>query len=100
MDLIIIIILLSVLTGSTYLCLVIPRKWRRARVVVFSFLLNAVVLGSAFFILYKIDARTFLKDDQGLFGGLGIIVLFIFIPIITWMNMIAVQLKAMGKISD
>lgn len=97
MNSILIVILLSTFILSTYLCLVLPRNWSRARVVVFSFLLNAVVLGSAFFILYKIDARTFLKDDQGLFWGLGIVVLFIFIPIITWMNMIAVQQKSTGE---
>lgn len=74
-----------------------PRKLCRAWLVIFSFVLNAVVLGSAFLILYKIDAQTFLKDVQGgLLGSLGITVLFIFIPIITWMNMIAIQLRNYG----
>ncbi|MGN7385793.1 hypothetical protein [Sporosarcina sp. SAFN-015] len=101
MNSIVIVILLSTLIVSTYLCLVMPKKWGRARVVVFSFLLNTVVLSSAFFILHKIDARTFLKDDQGLFGSLGITVIFIFIPIITWMNMIIVQIRNYGlKRSD
>lgn len=94
MNLIVIIILFSSLIVSIYLCLVMPRKWSRARLVVFSFLLNTVMLGSAFLILYKIDAKTFLKDVQGgLFGSLGVTVLFIFIPINTWMNMIAIQLR-------
>lgn len=91
-----ILVLSCSLIVSTYLCLVMPRKWSRARVVVFSFLLNTVMLGSAFFMLYKIDAHTFLKDDQGLFGGLGITVFFISIPIITWMNMIVIQLRNHG----
>jgi hypothetical protein len=51
-----------------------PRKWSRARLVVFSFLLNTVVLGSAFFALNKIDTLTFLKDIQDLFQSLGITV--------------------------
>lgn len=90
---ILIVILLCSLIVSTYLCHLMPRKWSRAKLVVFSFLLNTVILGSAFLILYKIDAFNFLKNVQGLFGSLGIIVLLIFIPIITWMNMIAIQLR-------
>lgn len=91
-----IIVLLSSLIVSTYLCLAMPRKWSRARLVVFSFLLNTVMLGSAFLILYKIDAYNFLKNAQGLFESLGIMVLIIFIPIITWVNMIAIQLRNYG----
>ena len=70
-----------------------PREWSRALVVVLSFLLNTIMLGPAALILYKIDVYTFHKDVQGLFRSLGLALLLFFIPIVTWINMIAIQLR-------
>ena len=96
MNLILLVILLSSLILSAYLCLIMPRKWSRARLVGFSFLINTVMLGSAALILCKIDVYTFHKDVQGLFRSLGIALLLFFIPIISWINMIAIQLRNYG----
>ena len=93
MNFTLLVVLVSSLIVSTYLCLVMPRKWSRARVVVFSLLLNTVMLGPTALILYKIDVYTFHKDVQGLFQSLGMALLLFFIPIVSWINMIALQLR-------
>ncbi len=50
------------------------------------FIINTVIVGISTAVLYKIDVQTFHKETDGLFGGLGIVVLIFFIPIITWIN--------------
>lgn len=48
--------------------------------------LNMFILSTATVILYKVDVQTFHKQTVGLFGGLGILLLIFFIPVITLIN--------------
>lgn len=59
------------------------QKWK-ARLVAFG--INTLILSIATILLYKLDVQTFHKQTEGLFGGLGILVLMFFIPIITFIN--------------
>lgn len=51
-----------------------------------AFLINTIVLSSATVVLYKVDVQTFHKGTSEWFGGLGILVLVFFIPIISCVN--------------
>lgn len=57
----------------------------------YAFLMNAIILGGASAILYKIDVQRFHKEAYGLFDSLGIVTLLFFIPIVTWFNFIIVK---------
>lgn len=58
---------------------------KRVRIVV-AFLMNASILTLAAALLYKFDVQTFHKQTEGVFSGLGIGLLILFIPIITLFN--------------
>ena len=60
---------------------------------VLSFIINTIILGSASLVLFKIDVYTFHKDVPGLFQSLGIGVYLFFIPIITWISVLAAGLR-------
>lgn len=51
-----------------------------------SFCINTLILSVATIILYKLDLQMFHKQTEGLFGSLGILVLVLFIPILTFIN--------------
>lgn len=80
------IIVFSVLT-STLVCITIFKnrgyKWLALGA---AFLINIIIMSLSTVILYKVDVQNFHKDASGWFGGLGILVLVFFIPIITCVN--------------
>lgn len=51
-----------------------------------SFCINTLILSVATIVLSKLDVQTFHKQTEGLFGGLGILVLVFFIPILKLIN--------------
>jgi hypothetical protein len=51
-----------------------------------SFCINTLVLSVAAIILYKLDGQMFHKQTRGLFESIGVLVLVIFIPILTFIN--------------
>lgn len=94
MTLFFVLIILCSLTASSFICVRLTKKWNQNQVMFCALLINTIILGGTSDILYKIDARTFHKEVDGLFNSLGITSLLLFIPIVTWINIITVKRKA------
>ncbi|KZR58856.1 hypothetical protein A3781_15045 [Bacillus badius] len=94
MTLFFVLIILCSLTASSFICVRLIKKRSQKQVIFCVLLMNTIILSGASYILYKIDARTFHKEIDGLFNSLGITSLLFFIPIITWINIITMKWKA------
>ncbi|MBB4825496.1 hypothetical protein HNO89_002730 [Sporosarcina luteola] len=92
MYLLFIILLLSLIL-STFICSFLVNKVNKRWLIIISLFINAIMLGVSSFVLYKIDVQKYHKNVPGLFDSLGIVVFIFFIPIITLINIILIQLK-------
>lgn len=87
MNITILIILVFSVLISTIVCILIFNQRRDKWLALgTAFLINTLLLSLSTVVLYKVDVQTFHKDANGWFGGLGILVLVFFIPIITCVN--------------
>ncbi|WP_033828226.1 hypothetical protein [Bacillus andreraoultii] len=93
MNSIFILIILFALLVSTLICFYVFKKVNRWKLIVCAFFVNTIILGGASAVLYKIDPQKFHKESYRLFDSLGIVALLFFIPIITWINIIVIQLR-------
>lgn len=92
MNIVFFIIILFSLLVSTLICIWILKKKENKWLGIFvAFCINTLILSMVTVILYKIDVQTFHKQTDGLFGGLGILVLGFFIPIITCINFYIIE---------
>ncbi|MBD8006642.1 hypothetical protein [Bacillus norwichensis] len=93
MNPIFILIILFSLVVSTSICFYALKKVNKWKLISCVFFVNTIILGGASALFYKIDPQKFHKGSYGLFDSLGIGALLFFIPIITWINIIVIQLR-------
>ncbi len=88
-----IIILFSLFASTTISCWILNKKKNKWFGLLTAFIVNMLILSIATMSLYKLDAQTFHKQTDGLFDSLGIVVLVLLIPIITFFNYFIMELK-------
>lgn len=79
---------------STMLTRILHQKLSSKHVIFSLFIFNSVFLSVGALLLYKLDAEQFHKQTDGLLDSLGIVTLLFFIPIITWLNSVMLQIKS------
>ncbi|WP_182917181.1 hypothetical protein [Bacillus sp. PK3_68] len=93
MNIVFFIIIISLFASMISSLWWLKRKESKWLGLLVAFIVNSVILSIATIALYKIDVQTFHKQTDGLFGSLGIVVLVLFIPIITFINYWIVEFK-------
>ena len=76
---------------------IVEKNGNKRRGIEIAFLINAIILTIAALFLYKLDVQIFHKQTTGIFASLGIGVLIIFIPIITYFNYFILELLMRKK---
>ena len=76
---------------------IFEKNGNKRRGIGIAFLINGIILTIAALFLYKLDVQIFHKQTSGIFDSLGIGVLIIFIPIITYFNYFILELLRRKK---
>ena len=76
---------------------IVEKNGNKIRGIGIAFLINSIILTIAALFLYKLDAQIYHKQTTGIFDSLGIGVLIIFIPIITYFNYFILELLRRNK---
>ena len=76
---------------------IVEKNGNKIRGIGIAFLINSIILTIAALFLYKLDVQIYHKQTTGIFDSLGIGVLIIFIPIITYFNYFILELLRRNK---
>ncbi|MER2263005.1 MAG: MFS transporter [Psychrobacillus sp.] len=82
------IIILITFIVSTCLSLLVFKRWGRRKAMLTSFIVNACLLGIVAAILYKTDAKEFLKNTN------NFTVLLLAVPVLSWVNCFIIMQKS------
>ncbi|MEK4522074.1 MFS transporter [Psychrobacillus sp. FSL W7-1457] len=82
------IIILITFIVTTFLSLLVSKKWGRRHAMLTSFGVNACLLGIVAAILYEMDAKEFLKNTN------SFNVMLLAVPVLSWINCFVIMQKS------
>lgn len=82
------IIIVITFIVTTFLSLLVSKRWGRRKAMLASFVVNACLLGIVAAILYEMDAKEFLKNTNSLSA------LLLAVPVLSWINCFVIMQKS------
>lgn len=87
-------IIIIIFIVTTFLSLSVLRRWGRQKAMLTSCIVNVCLLGIVAAILYKVDAKEFLKDTN------SFTFILLAVPVLSWINCFVIMQKSKTYISD